>query len=325
MISFELPLELIAQQPAHPRDSAKLLVYDKKTKIITDAHFRDINDYLPETTTVAINNSKVEHCRWLFRDGSIEIFVLSKQDTNTVTALVRPGKKFKLGTVVHLDKGLEAVVEAIDDDGVRTLRMNIDHSSQRLLVYEHVPLPPYIKQDDTLANEYQTVYAKSEGSKAAPTAGLHFTNELIEKTKSLHHIAELTLHVGLGTFAALTTDQLKLGRLHSEWYSIDANNQKILQDAQHITAIGTTTIRTLETIKEFTNSVIAGKTDILIQPGYVFRHANALVTNFHLPGTSLLLLVEAFVGSEKELDRIYRHAIKNHYRFYSFGDAMLII
>jgi S-adenosylmethionine:tRNA ribosyltransferase-isomerase len=186
-------------------------------------------------------------------------------------------------------------------------------------------LPPYIKQDDSLAAEYQTVYAKPEGSKAAPTAGLHFTPELLSNIKSTHQVAEVTLHVGLGTFAPLSEEQLKLGKLHKEWYEIDALNSRIIREATHITAVGTTSTRTLESVNEWRDSSISGWTDILISPGYEFNKVDSLITNFHLPGTSLLLLVEAFVGSRSELQRIYNHAVSNKYRFYSFGDAMLVI
>jgi S-adenosylmethionine:tRNA ribosyltransferase-isomerase len=325
VINFNLPHELIAQYPVHPRDSAKLLVYNRKTKIIKDAIFKDLNDYLPKKSVLVVNNSKVENCRWLFNDSKIEIFVLNKLDTHTITALVRPGKKFKLNSIINLEKKISAQVIAIDQDGIRTLKLNVPHDSKNLRKFEHVPLPPYIKQDDKLASEYQTVYAKPEGSKAAPTAGLHFTTGLLDITRSLHQIAELTLHVGLGTFSPLTESQLLEGKLHSEYYEVDSDNLEIISEASHITAVGTTSARTLESI--FSNDLHnnSGWTDILIQPGHEFKRVDSLITNFHLPGTSLLLLVEAMVGSEEELQLIYNHAIKNDYRFYSFGDAMLVI
>jgi len=323
VITFQLPDELIAQLPVSPRDSAKLLVYDRKNKIIVDTVFSELNNYLPSNTTIVLNNSKVEHCRWLF--GKLEIFVLSKHGKNQVRALVRPGKKFKLGAEVLLSSTITAKVDAIDQDGIRTLTLNVPHDSSQLNKFEHVPLPPYIKQDDSLADEYQTVYAKTEGSKAAPTAGLHFTPELLSQLRKNHDVAEITLHVGLGTFAPLTESQIKAGRLHSEWYSVDNKNLNILEKSKHITAVGTTSTRTLESIEDFNVKKSSGWTDILITPGYKFKNVNSLITNFHLPGTSLLLLVEAFVGSRDELQKIYNHAINKKYRFYSFGDAMLII
>lgn len=326
MINFSLPDDLIAQRPARPRDSAKLLVYDRKSKSIVDAVFKDIVKYLPQNTTLVLNNSKVENCRWLFEDNKLEIFVLDKLDTHTIRALVRPGKKFKKGNVLNLGNRISVQIQDIDSDGIRTLKLNVPHDSKELRRFEHVPLPPYIKQDDKLAKEYQTVYAKPEGSKAAPTAGLHFTNDLLTKIKSSHDVAELTLHVGLGTFAPLTEDMIKTGKLHSEFYEITSQNFGIISNATHITAVGTTSARTLETV--FSTNVHhknSGWTDIMIKPGHKFKRVDSLVTNFHLPGTSLLLLVEAIVGSETELERIYSHAINNKYRFYSFGDAMLVI
>lgn len=323
VITFQLPDELIAQFPVNPRDSAKLLVYDRKSKTIVDTVFSELDDYLPANSTIVLNNSKVEHCRWLF--DNLEIFVLSKHGKNQLRALVRPGKKFKFGKELILSGNITAKVDAVDQDGIRTLTLNVPHDSPVLKKYEHVPLPPYIKQDDYLAEEYQTVYAKTEGSKAAPTAGLHFTPELLSRLRESHNIAEITLHVGLGTFAPLNEEQIKAGKLHSEWYSIDNKNLNLLAKSDHITAVGTTSTRTLESIESLSENTSSGWTDILISPGYKFKHVNSLITNFHLSGTSLLLLVEAFVGSEDELQKIYDHAINNKYRFYSFGDAMLII
>lgn len=327
MISFDLPQDLIAQTPAAPRDSARLLVYDRATKLIKDAIFRDINDHLPKDTTLVVNNSKVEECRYLFDDGKTELFVLEKLDTHTVRAMVRPGKRFKVGSTAVLTNWLHAEVTAIDDDGFRTLKMNISHDDIRLKEFEHIPLPPYIAQNDSLADEYQTVYAKPLGSKAAPTAGLHFTDALLQDIKKTHTVAEVTLHVGLGTFAKLTDEQLASGHLHSEWYEITDETASLLNSAHHITAVGTTSVRTLESNKnEFGAFKGATKpTDILIKPQYRYSAVNALVTNFHLPSTSLLLLVEAFIGEASELQRLYDHAIAQKYRFYSFGDAMLIL
>ncbi len=327
MIEFELPNNLIAQTPASPRDSARLLVYDRKTKQITDAVFRDINNFLPDKTTLVVNNSKVEQCRYLFDDGKTELFVLQKLDTNTVRAMVRPGKKFGLNAHVQLTDWLQATVTGIDEDGFRTLKLSVAHDDKRLRDFEHIPLPPYIAQDDSLKEEYQTIYAKPLGSKAAPTAGLHFTDELFENIKKDHSVAEVTLHVGLGTFAKLTDQQLASGKLHSELYEINKETADILNDSEHITAVGTTTVRTLESGKrEFGQfKPVAKSTDILIKPGYSYHAVNALVTNFHLPSTSLLLLVEAFVGDSAELQKIYNHAISQNYRFYSFGDAMLVL
>jgi S-adenosylmethionine:tRNA ribosyltransferase-isomerase len=325
MIDFDLPKELIAQTPAQPRDSAKLLVYSRTEKTITDSTFSELPKFLPKNTTLVVNNSKVEQCRWLF--GALELFVLQKLDTHTILAMVRPGKKFKVGMTFQLTDWLKAEVLAIDADGFRTIRLSAPHDDGRFKQYEHIPLPPYIAQNDSLADEYQTVYARPLGSKAAPTAGLHFTDELLAEIAKQHTVATITLHVGLGTFAPLTKEQLAAEKLHAEHYEISVQAASQLNNAEHITAVGTTTSRTLETIRRDHERFVTtdGDTDILIHPPYAFRAVNSLVTNFHLPGTSLLLLVEAFVGSEVELLKIYQHAIKERYRFYSFGDGMLIV
>jgi len=346
MIDFKLPKDLIAQEPASPRDHARLLVYNRATKQITDDYFYNLLKYLPDPTSVVVNNSKVDMCRMLFDEGKREIFVLEAVNDRTVRALVRPGKVFKLGKTVELSGAVSCIVKAIDQDGIRTLEFNSQTDHPDLVAAQHVPLPPYIKQNDELAAEYQTVYAKQHGSKAAPTAGLHFTDELKKKVQSERDWAEVTLHVGLGTFAPLTEAQLASGHLHSESYEVPGPTFEQIKAADHVTAVGTTSVRTLESVfgchseldsesKNQTGSriksgmtkpgVLSGSTDILIQPGYEFKRVDSLITNFHLPGTSLLLLVEGFVGSESELTKIYQHAIKEKYRFYSFGDAMLLV
>jgi len=323
MIDFDLPKGLIAQEPAHPRDSARLLVYSRANKTITDTVFSDLPTFLAKDTTLVVNNSKVENCRWLFDDGKTEIFVIEKLDTHTIRALVRPGKKFKLGQNSKINEWLEVTTTAIDSDGIRTLKLNIQHDDDRLTKIEHIPLPPYIAQNDKLAEEYQTIYAKPLGSKAAPTAGLHFTDKLLDKIKTNNDVLEVTLHVGLGTFASLQPENYKTGKLHAETYEITPETARKLEKAVHITSVGTTTTRTLESWNKSGKS--SGSTDIFIQPGYKFQKVDSMITNFHLPGTSLLLMIEAFIGSEFEAQRIYDHAIAQKYRFYSFGDAMLIV
>ncbi len=323
-LNFDLPPHLIAQTPANPRDAAKLLVYNRQTNQITDAIFRDINQYLPANTTLVLNNAKVDKCR--FRFDNKEIFVLEAYNNRTVQAMVKPGPKFKQGREVPLAPGINVKVLDINAEGLRTLEFNCDLDHPQLLQYSLTPLPPYIAQDEQLAKEYQTVYAKQQGSKAAPTAGLHFTSELLSRIKQTHPIAELTLHVGLGTFAPLKQENLDSQTLHSENYIISEQAAHILNEAQHITAVGTTSIRTLESAvnpnKKF--HAASDSTNIFIQPGYQFQATDAVITNFHLPGTSLLLLIGAFMGVE-ELRHCYHHAITNNYHFYSFGDAMLIV
>jgi S-adenosylmethionine:tRNA ribosyltransferase-isomerase len=326
MIDFDLPQELIAQEPARPRDAARLLVYNRKTKAIIDTVFSELPRYLPADSTLVVNNSKVDHCRWLFEDGKTEIFVLEKLDQHTIRALVRPGKKFKQDMKTDINDWLSAETTHIDEDGIRTIKLSIQHDDDRLHAIEHVPLPPYIKQNDTLAKEYQTIYAKQSptgGSKAAPTAGLHFTASLLDKIRTKHAVEEVTLHVGLGTFASLKEENYSSGRLHSEYYEIASAVARTLEKAAHITTVGTTSTRTLESWKK--TDKLTGDTEIFIQPGYTFQSTNSMITNFHLPGTSLLLMIEAFIGSESETQRLYDHAIAQKYRFYSFGDAMLIL
>lgn len=333
MIDFELPKDLIAQEPARPRDSARLLVYNRQTQQITDDYFYNLLGYLPDPTCLVVNNSKVEHCRMLFHGGKREIFVLESVNDRTVRALVRPGKVFKQDNVVELTPNVSATVTAIDEDGIRTLTFSEPVDHPELLAAQHVPLPPYIAQNDALAAEYQTIYAKTLGSKAAPTAGLHFTDKLKRRVQAEREWAEVTLHVGLGTFAPLTKEQLRTGHLHDERYEIDRKMAEKIAKAEHVTAVGTTSVRTLESVFQGYSlqqgvslyNKLSSSTDILIQPGYDFQRVDSLITNFHLPGTSLLLLVEAFVGSEAEMQRIYDHAITQKYRFYSFGDAMLVI
>ncbi len=325
MITFELPKELIAQEPARPRDAARLLIYNRKTQKISDDYFYNLIHYLPDPTLVVVNNSKVEQCRLLFNGAKTEIFITQALNDKTVRALVRPGKRFKLGAKLQLTTAVDAHVTAVDSGGIRTVEFSVTRDHPDLIAAQHVPLPPYIAQNDDLAAEYQTIYAKTSGSKAAPTAGLHFTDELKQKVQSTRDWAEVTLHVNLGTFAALSEENFKTGTLHSEYYSVEPSVAAKIANAKHVTAVGTTSVRTLESVSSHQGQSLKSSTNIFIQPGYKFQRVDSLITNFHLPGTSLLLLVEAFVGSENELMRIYEHAISNKYRFYSFGDAMLIL
>lgn len=330
--NYELPPGLIAQEPAKPRDSARLLIYDTKTGEITDSVFWELDSFLPKNSTLVLNNSKVENCRWLF--GRDEVFVLEKNDPYTIRAMVRPGKKFKMGGKYSPTNWLEFEVTGIDSEGIRTLKLNVQHDNPKLKEFEHVPLPPYIVQNDELAKEYQTVYAKPLGSLAAPTAGLHFTDELLESIKAAHQIAEVTLHVGLGTFAKISDEDIVAGKLHEEYYFLDKNTSRILNNSDDITAVGTTTVRTLESSYSNGFSSKTGSTDIFIKPGFRFNAVNHLITNFHLPSTSLMIMVAAFITDKKniseqaaidELLKIYKHAVDNRYRFYSFGDAMLLL
>ncbi|MDR9417553.1 tRNA preQ1(34) S-adenosylmethionine ribosyltransferase-isomerase QueA [Gracilimonas sp.] len=324
---YDLPEKLIAQSPANPRDHARLLVYDRSKGTIRDDYFYNLTDYLPNNTTLVVNNSKVEKCRLLFEDGKKELFVTSVSNNNTIEAMVRPGKKFKEGREVKLADGITAKVLSIEEDGLRRLTLSCDLNDPKLAPYKHTPFPPYIEQDESLADEYQTVYAKDLGSKAAPTAGLHFTDELLKKLKEEGiKKTEVTLHVGLGTFAPVKTENIQEHNMHSEWFQLGSDTCQQLNAAQHITAVGTTSIRVLETASDenrhFTPQ--SRETDIFITPGYSFKSVDALITNFHLPKSTLLMLVAALMGYD-EMKRVYEHAIREEYRFYSFGDAMLIL
>lgn len=324
---YHLPEELIAQSPASPRDHSRLLVYNRDNKQITDDYFYNLGNHLHPQTTLVVNNSKVEKCRLMFENGKKELFVTSVRNNNTIEALVRPGKKFKLGKEIELADGIKAQVTHIAVDGLRTLILSCNLDDPKLEPFKYTPFPPYIEQDESLADEYQTVYAKDLGSKAAPTAGLHFTDDLLEKLAARGiKKSEVTLHVGLGTFALVKTEKIEEHDMHSEWFQLSKETAKELSGAKHITAVGTTSVRVLESLasenREF--KAQSGETDIYITPGYIFRVVDSLITNFHLPKSTLLMLVSALMGFD-EMHRVYQHAIKEKYRFYSFGDAMLII
>jgi len=324
---YDLPDELIAQEPAHPRDHARLMVYNRETGEIKDDYFYNLLDYLPQRTTLVLNNSKVEKCRLLFDDGRKEVFILDAANDTTVQAMVRPGKKFKKGKTVELTDKITATVLDIDDEGIRKLELSPSLNNTIYEQYKRTPFPPYIEQNESLSEEYQTVYARDLGSKAAPTAGLHFTDELLEKIREQGiEEVEVTLHVGLGTFAPVKADSIDEHTMHSEWFQITEQTARRLNSADHITAVGTTSVRVLETAMKRHGKFTSTKTetDIFIRLGYTFEAVDALITNFHLPKSTLLMLVAAFTGYD-EMKKIYQHAIDEEYRFYSFGDAMLIL
>ena len=323
---YQLPRELIAQVPARPRNHARLLIYDRSTKQIKDDYFYNLEKYLPAKTTLVLNNSKVEKCRLRF--GNVELFVIETINPTTIRALVRPGKKFKINEATELNlasgKKLRAKVVEMDKQGIRTFDLSLPLDSSALDPHRLTPLPPYIAQNESLSNEYQTVYADPLGSKAAPTAGLHFTAEQLIEVKGHHPIAELTLHVGLGTFASVKTENINDHIMHHEWYEVSARTAATLNEAKHIMAVGTTSARTLESLSR-PFMATSGQTNIFIKPGYEFKNVDALITNFHLPKSTLLMMVSALLGSVDEMHKIYEHAINSKYRFYSFGDAMLIL
>jgi len=324
---YNLPDDRIAQKPATPRDHSKLLVYDRSDGSITSDRFYNIGSYLPETTTLVVNNSKVEKCRLLFNGGKVELFVTKAINNKMVEAMVRPGKKFRPGTSTQLTDGLEAKTLSVAEDGIRTIELSLPLDDELVEQFKHTPFPPYIERDESLADRYQTVFAKDLGSKAAPTAGLHFTPELLESLKKQGiEKQEVTLHVGLGTFAPVKADKIEDHIMHSEWYSLSNAQAEALNNAKDITAVGTTSVRVLESARKSDEPFRAcsGETDIFITPGYEFQSVDHLITNFHLPKSTLLMLVAAFTGME-QMWEIYDYAIQNKYRFYSFGDAMLIL
>jgi S-adenosylmethionine:tRNA ribosyltransferase-isomerase len=324
---YHLPEERIAQKPAQPRDHSRLLVFDRKTGNITDDYFYNIGNYLPSGTSLVVNNSKVEKCRLLFNSGKTEVFVTKAVNNCIVEAMVRPGKKFRIGKVTELVKGVAAKTIQIADDGIRTIELSCPLDDERLNPHKYTPFPPYIERDESLADRYQTIYAKDEGSKAAPTAGLHFTPDLLKRLEAMGiEKKEVTLHVGLGTFAPVKSEMIEEHLMHSEWYRITKEQAESLNRSKSLTAVGTTSVRVLESApkKGDTFTAASGETDIFITPGYSFRSTDHLITNFHLPKSTLLMLVSAFAGYD-ETRRIYEHAIREKYRFYSFGDAMLIL
>jgi S-adenosylmethionine:tRNA ribosyltransferase-isomerase len=321
---FDLPQDRIAHAPANPRDHSRLLVYNRASDDITDAHFYDIGNFIPEHSTFVVNNSKVEKARLLF--DSIEIFEVQRINNHTVEALVRPGRKFKDGKLVELGDGIRVQVTRVHDDGLRTLQFELPLDDPRVEAHRHTPFPPYINADESMAASYQTVYAKDEGSKAAPTAGLHFTESLLASLgQQGHSLVEVTLHVGMGTFAPVKSDNIDEHKMHHEYYAMDAESAQKLNSARHKIAVGTTSVRVLESAWRNTGfQACSGSTDIFIRPGYPFKAVDALITNFHLPGSTLIMLVSAFAGYD-QTRRLYEHAIREKYRFYSFGDAMLIL
>jgi S-adenosylmethionine:tRNA ribosyltransferase-isomerase len=332
---YELPQELIAQAPLPDRSASRMLVVDRARQRWEDRQFRDLPAFLGPGDCLVLNDSRVFPARLYGRrarfSGAVEVLLLRPVDGGAKEwhALVHPGKKMRVGEIVRFTADLEAEIVARREFGERTLRFRTDRD-----VYDeiekigHVPLPPYIKrQDDTADRErYQTVFARERGSAAAPTAGLHFTPAVLDECRARGaQVAFVTLHVGLGTFQPPHTDRVEGHRLHSEHFSITAENAARMAAARRLVAVGTTSVRTIESamlsggLRE-----TAGDTDLFIYPGFEFHAAGAMLTNFHLPRTSLLLLVCAFAGKDLALDA-YRHAVKERYRFYSYGDCMLIV
>ena len=333
---FDLPQELIAQDPLEDRSSSRLLVLNKDTGAIEHHIFKEITDYLNPGDCLVINDTKVIPARLygnkIGTDAKIELLLLKRKENDIWETLVKPGKKAKPGSKISFGGGL-LTGEVLDvvEEGNRLIRFTYNGIFEEILdVLGQMPLPPYITHQLKDKNRYQTVYAKHDGSAAAPTAGLHFTPELLAilKEKGVK-IAHVTLHVGLGTFRPVKVEDVTQHHMHSEFYSIEESQAKLINDTKaaggRIISVGTTSCRTLEAASGENGIVKAGSgwTDIFIYPGYRFKVLDCLITNFHLPESTLLMLVSALAGKEHILNA-YETAVQERYRFFSFGDAMLI-
>ena len=333
---FDLPQELIAQDPLEDRSASRLLVLDKNTGEMEHRHFRDITEYLRPGDCLVINNTKVIPAR-LFgvkedTQAKIEVLLLKRRENDIWETLVKPGKKCKPGTVIVFGEGLlKGTVIDVVEEGNRLIQFHYEGIFEEILdQLGEMPLPPYITHKLKDKNRYQTVYAKNEGSAAAPTAGLHFTPELLEKVKEMGvNIAHVTLHVGLGTFRPVKVDDVEKHHMHSEFYIVEEDQAKLINDTKknggRVISVGTTSCRTLESATGEDGIVKAGSgwTEIFIYPGYKFKAIDGLITNFHLPESTLLMLVSALAGKE-HIMAAYEEAVKERYRFFSFGDAMMI-
>ena len=334
---YHLPDELIAQTPLEDRAGARMLVVDRAAQRWEDRRFRDLPGYLRPGDCLVLNDSRVfparlfGHRAGAHLSGCVEVFLLrpASGDGRDWEALVKPGRKMPLRERIEFEGGLAGEIVGRGEFGERTIRF--EGSVDLFAEFEkigHVPLPPYIKRADSPADRerYQTVYAKEKGSVAAPTAGLHFTPEILDQCRTAGaETARVTLHVGLGTFQPLHEEQVEMARLHMERYAITEENAAKMRAASRLVMVGTTSVRTVESaLRQGEMRARSGETDIFIYPGFDFRGAGAMLTNFHLPRTSLLLLVCAFAGTELAL-AAYRHAVEERYRFYSYGDCMLIV
>ena len=334
---YHLPEELIAQTPIEPRDHSRLLVYDKSNDIIEHKHFYDIADYLKSGDVLVINNTKVIPARlYCHREGKdsevIEVLLLKRIDYNHYECITKPAKKLKIDTKVIFSEKLSGIVKEIGEQGIRIIEFIFDGVLENILdEIGSMPLPPYITEKLQDKDRYQTVYSKEKGSSAAPTAGLHFTNELLEKLKNKGvMIAEVLLHVGLGTFRPVKEDDILNHKMHSEFCYITKENADIInrakREGRRVICVGTTSVRVVESLSD-DNGFIEPKsmdTNIFIYPGYKFKVVSGLITNFHLPESTLIMLVSAFIGREKTLE-LYNIAVAERYRFFSFGDATLLI
>ena len=333
---YDLPKELIAQDPLEDRSASRLMHLNKETGEYEHGHFRDILKYLKPGDCLVINDTKVIPARLygskVGTDAAIEILLLKRRENDIWGTLVKPGKKCKVGTVISFGDGiLTGEVVDIVDEGNRLIQFHYDGIFEEILdQLGEMPLPPYITHKLQDKNRYQTVYAKHEGSAAAPTAGLHFTKELLQQVQDAGvKIAHVTLHVGLGTFRPVKVEDVTQHHMHSEFYVVEEDQAKLINDTKaaggRVIAVGTTSCRTLESATGEDGILKAGSgwTEIFIYPGYRFKMIDGLITNFHLPESTLVMLVSALAGKE-HIMAAYEEAVREKYRFFSFGDAMFI-
>lgn len=334
---YYLPEELIAQTPAEPRDSSRLLVYDRKTDKVEHKKFFNVIDYLKKGDVLIINDTKVLPARiYAFtpHGGKVEILLLKRRNLTDWEVLVKSGRKAKQGVVLTVNEELsvEILGNAEDGSGGREVRFIYNGVFEDILErVGEMPLPPYITEKLKDKGRYQTVYSKTEGSSAAPTAGLHFTNELLKKLNDKGVIiARVLLHVGLGTFRPVKEEEITAHKMHSEYYEISKETAETVnaakREGRRVIAVGTTSVRTLESVADENGFIkeTKGNTEIFIYPPYRFKCVDALITNFHLPKSTLIMLVSAFTSREKTLE-LYKLAVENKYRFFSFGDACLFL
>ena len=334
---YDLPEELIAQDPLEDRTASRLLVLNRETGAIEHKIFSDVIDYLNEGDCLVINNTRVIPARLIGEKedtgGKVEVLLLKRRANDVWETLVKPGKKLRPGARVTFGDGrLKAEILEIAEEGNRLVRFYYEGIFEEILdSLGEMPLPPYITHKLEDKEMYQTVYAKYDGSAAAPTAGLHFTKELLNKIEEKGiKIASITLHVGLGTFRPVKVDDVNNHHMHTEWYEVNAEAADIINETKRnggrVICVGTTSCRTIESVAGENGYMKAktGETDIFIYPGYKFKVMDGLITNFHLPESTLVMLVSAFAGKENVL-AAYETAVKERYRFFSFGDAMLLI
>ena len=329
---YDLPEELIAQTPAEPRDSSRMLVYNRESDTLSHEHFYDITKHLKKGDLLVINNTRVIPARIFGHiDGkqtTFEILLLKRLDYTHWEGIMRPARKARKGSVIKISDELSATVEDVGEYGIRTISFQFDGVFEDILDrVGNMPLPPYIHETLEDKERYQTVYSKVDGSAAAPTAGLHFTPELMKKLEEMGvEFASVLLHIGLGTFRPVKAENILDHDMHTEYYEIDKENadkiNRAKKEGRRVIAVGTTSVRTLESVADENGLVkeCKGNTNIFIYPGYKFKTVDALITNFHLPESTLIMLVSALLGREKTLE-IYRTAVEEKYRFFSFGDS----